>query len=204
MNKKLILVLGGARSGKSAFAEQLAGQIGERVLFVATAAPGDEEMQQRIEIHRRRRPTGWRTVEASEKVGEAIRRHLADAQVVLLDCLTLLASNILMRVAGEEPSGEEAQVAEGRIGEEVEEILESYEAGSASLIVVSNEVGLGLVPPYPLGRVYRDVLGRANQLMAARADQIFFMIAGLPIDLRQLQAVIGQAKDARELPERQV
>jgi adenosylcobinamide kinase/adenosylcobinamide-phosphate guanylyltransferase len=177
---RLILVLGGARSGKSAFAQRLAQERGgERVLFVATAAPGDTEMQQRIEKHRRERPTGWRTLEVQRDVGAAILAHAGDAAAVLVDCLTLLVSNLLTDAADPFASEIEAQVMA-----EVEGLSACATRLSGPLIVVSNEVGLGLVPPNPLGRAYRDLLGRANQSLAQRADEVYFLVAGIPLVLK--------------------
>ncbi|MCL6431076.1 MAG: bifunctional adenosylcobinamide kinase/adenosylcobinamide-phosphate guanylyltransferase [Anaerolineae bacterium] len=186
MTKRLILVLGGARSGKSRLAEDLAMRLGERVLYVATAEAWDAEMAGRIAHHRRRRPEGWRTLEAPRDIGRALGEGAADADVVLLDCLTLLLSNLMLDL-GEDPD-EEAAAA--RLNSEVDSVLAAYELGRWSLIVVSNEVGWGLVPPYPLGRVYRDVLGRAHQRLAARADQVYLVVAGIPLDLKRLGGLV--------------
>jgi adenosylcobinamide kinase/adenosylcobinamide-phosphate guanylyltransferase len=171
----LVLVLGGARSGKSRFAQELAQERGERVLFVATAAPGDEEMKRRIALHRQGRPTRWRTVEALTGAGEAILHEAGDAQVVVVDCLTLLLSNLW--VGAEEP-------LEERVLAEVEGLVTAARELSAPVIVVANEVGLGLVPPHPAGRAYRDLLGLANQRLAQQADEVYFLMAGLPLRLK--------------------
>lgn len=178
---QLILVLGGARSGKSTFAQQLAEKMGgERVLYVATAKAGDKEMQQHIEKHQRERPTDWRTLEAQRNVGRAITRHIGDAEVVLMDCLTMLVSNLLMDV-------EDASTAEtkAKVMTEVQGLTTCAERAPGPLIVVSNEVGMGLVPPYPLGRTYRDLLGQANQALAQKADEVYFMVAGIPIPIKR-------------------
>jgi len=180
-NKRLILVLGGARSGKSDYAQQLAAQLGERVLYVATATAGDGEMAQRITAHRARRPAHWQTLEAATDVATALSKIVDKVDVVLLDCLTMLASNVLLN--GGEDSLDEARVEE-QLNAEIDALLSWYEQHQASLIIISNEVGMGLVPPYPLGRAYRDLLGRANQRLAARADVVLFLVAGLPIDLK--------------------
>ncbi|MCS7282444.1 MAG: bifunctional adenosylcobinamide kinase/adenosylcobinamide-phosphate guanylyltransferase [Anaerolineae bacterium] len=177
-SKTLIFILGGARSGKSAYAQQLAARMGERVLFVATATAGDEEMAERIARHRAARPAHWRTLEVPTNVGEALREQIGDAQVVLLDCLSLWVANLMGE--GESP----ADKIEAQVQAELEDLLAAYEAHQASLIVVSNEVGMGLVPVYPLGRLYRDVLGRANQWIAAQADQVILMVAGLPVQIK--------------------
>jgi adenosylcobinamide kinase / adenosylcobinamide-phosphate guanylyltransferase len=179
----LILVTGGVRSGKSDFARRLAGQLGgDGVLFVATAEAHDEEMARRIEAHRRSRPSAWQTLEAPRSVGQAIRGNLGNQAVVLIDCLTLLASNELLAL-GPEPAAAEA---EARTVREVDELLETFGSASATFIVVSNEVGLGVVPTSYLGRLYRDLLGKANQLIAARADAVYLMVAGLPVDVKAL------------------
>ena len=174
---RLILVLGGARSGKSSFAQQLAHELGgEQVLFVATAGAGDEEMRRRIEKHRRERPAGWHTLEAQRDVGQAILDHAAEPRVILVDCLTLLVSNLL--VDADDPF---AADVEAQVMAEVEGLETCVEQQSGYLIVVSNEVGLGLVPPYPLGRAYRDLLGRANHVLARVADDVYMMVAGIPV-----------------------
>ena len=182
---ELVLILGGARSGKSSYAQRLAQELGgDRVLFVATAEAKDEEMRARIDEHRQRRAAGWRTVEAPVQTGKAIAAAPKDARVVLVDCMTLLVSNIMLSL-GDEPDASEAEAAVIR---EVDEIIELCVGATAAFVVVSNEVGLGLVPGNPLGRLYRDLLGRANQLLAAGADRVYWMVAGLPVELKSLQA----------------
>jgi adenosylcobinamide kinase/adenosylcobinamide-phosphate guanylyltransferase len=174
-DKRLIFVLGGARGGKSAHAEKLAADLSGDVLFVATSQPGDEEMRERIARHRARRPKAWRTLEAPLGVGAAIR-GAGPSDVVLLDCLTVLVANVLMEHQVDDiPTGEAKAAATA----EVEALLEAYRAGCTTWIVVSNEVGMGLVPDYPLGRAYRDLLGRANQRLAEAADEVILMVAGL-------------------------
>jgi adenosylcobinamide kinase/adenosylcobinamide-phosphate guanylyltransferase len=181
MAKELILILGGARSGKSTYAENLAHELGgQRVLYVATAEALDDEMRERIAAHRAARPPAWQTLEAPSLAVAWKPGRAAGAQVVLLDCMTLLASNAVL-AAGADPSTEEGDAA---VTQETEAILAAYEEAAASWIVVSNEVGMGLVPPYPLGRVYRDALGRANQRLARTADRVVLMVAGLPLVLK--------------------
>ena len=172
---KLILVLGGARSGKSRYAQELASSLSGPVLLVATAVPGDEEMRQRIEEHRRGRPPSWHTLEIEAGVGEALEREGRGAGVVLLDCLTLLVANAL---------GEGGKAGEERVERELQGLLGALDRLPATFIVVSDEVGMGLVPDNPLGRQYRDLLGRANQLLAQRADQVYLLVAGVPLRLK--------------------
>ena len=180
MNGELILLLGGARAGKSAAAERLA-QAGRRVLFIATAEALDEEMRRRIAAHRARRPSAWDTLEAPLDPAAAAGPILARYDTVVLDCLTLWVSNLLLRQADD--SGAEAAILEATGA-----LLELIERSAATWIVISNEVGLGVVPPSPLGRTYRDALGRVNQLVAARANRVYLMVAGLTLELKELNA----------------
>lgn len=191
LESTLTLILGGARSGKSSYAEALAPKLGRPVLYVATAEALDDEMRDRVAAHRASRPAEWATLEAPLRVGAALRSapEATGAGVILLDCLTLLVSNVLLSLEGE--GGPEALeldtgLARAAVQGEVEALLEAQRVLDAHLIVVSNEVGLGLVPPYRLGRVYRDCLGWANQALAHIADRAILMVAGLPVDLEAL------------------
>jgi len=182
---ELVLLLGGARSGKSSYAQRLAMELGgDRVLYLATAEAGDQEMRTRIEAHRRIRPAAWRTIEAPRRAGQAVAAALGDAQVVLVDCITLLVSNVMLSL-GDEP---DASVAEAEVLREVEEIVAVCQGREATFVVVSNEVGLGVVPANASARLYRDLLGRANQLLAETAARVYWMVAGLPVELKSLQA----------------
>lgn len=175
------LILGGARSGKSAYAERCALESGKAVLYVATAAAGDEEMAARIAAHRAARPAAWRTLEAPLRVGQAIREHYAGEAGVIVDCITLLASNLL--VALPEPIDEKAYAA--ALEEETEALAACMQQVPArAWWIVSNEVGLGLVPEYRLGRLYRDGLGRMNQRLAQICKRVVFMAAGLPLRVK--------------------
>ena len=183
MGRHLTLVLGGARSGKSSHAESLAAAQGGEVIYVATAEAWDDEMRRRIEAHKAQRPAHWRTVEAPRHPGPAVAAALPAgpaAAVVLVDCLTLLANNILIAL----PEGAGEADATAALMAEVDELLAAYAQSSAHWIIVSNEVGLGIVPAYPLGRLYRDALGRANQHIAAAADTVLFMVAGIPLRVK--------------------
>ena len=176
MAKTLTLVLGGVRAGKSNYAQQLASD-GGRVLFAATAEAGDPEMATRIESHRRSRPAEWDTLEEPVDLATALPPLLHRYDTVLLDCLTLWVSNLLL-------AGPDAGSTRGDILSETRTLLDVYRDGGASWIVVSNEVGLGVVPATELGRVYADELGRVNQLVAAEADEVYFMAAGLPLTMK--------------------
>jgi adenosylcobinamide kinase/adenosylcobinamide-phosphate guanylyltransferase len=185
---ELVFVLGGARSGKSAFARTLAPEGPAPVVFVATMEAGDEELRRRIARHQRERPPGWRTVEEPLAVIEALR-SLDDAPgTVLLDCLTLWVANLLQRSLGDDTSMDAMDAAEADVLAQVEALLAWQRESGARLIVVSNEVGLGVVPAYPLGRAFRDVLGSAHQRIAAAAERVYFLVAGLPNEIKQRAA----------------
>ena len=176
MKKRLTLVLGGVRAGKSSYAQALA-ERGRRVLFVATAEAGDREMEARIQAHRKERPADWDTLEEPIDLVSAIRSRMHHYDTILLDCLTLWTSNLMLR-------SETLGAACVDIALEVRRLLGLYREGNASGIVVSNEVGLGVVPATRLGRAYADELGRVNQIVAAEADDVYFMAAGLPLKLK--------------------
>ena len=184
---KNILITGGARSGKSRFAQELALRSGKPVFFVATASAGDEEMQQRIEEHRRTRPATWRTLEVTTHVGNEISQKIGGAQVVIVDCITLLVNNIFSQYANQSGERIDASLVEKEVTNEVSELVECINRIDASFIVVTNEVGTGLVPANQMGRVYRDLLGKANQLLAQQADEVYLMVAGLPVPIKPAQ-----------------
>ena len=170
---RLTLVTGGARSGKSDYAERLALALKEPATYVATAEPLDAEMEARIARHREQRPEGWVTIESPRAVAQKILE--ATTSVVLLDCLTLLASNLLL---GAESRAEDGEAA---VRCEVERLLEARTRRSGALVVVTNEVGLGIVPANRLARIYRDALGQANRMVASAADEVILMVSGIPV-----------------------
>jgi adenosylcobinamide kinase/adenosylcobinamide-phosphate guanylyltransferase len=181
---RLIFILGGARSGKSVYGQQLAKKIekerGGGIVFIATAEVGDEEMRERIERHRRDRPPNWETVEAPMGVAAVVAEVGARRAAVIVDCLTLLMSNLLLAEGEDADAGKAAQ----SILREVEELVEAAQAVEADVIIVSNEVGMGVVPSTRLGRLFQDIAGRAHQLLANAADEVYFMLAGLPQRLK--------------------
>ena len=165
-----ILVLGGCRSGKSAHALKLAESIGRRRLFVATCVPQDDDMRDRVDRHRAERGDGWETMEVPTDLAGAIRKHSPTAEVMLVDCLTLWLSNLMLAERPLEPEAEALEAALAR--------------RAAPTVVVSNEVGWGVVPDTPLGRRFRDAQGWLNQRVAALAGRVELVAAGLPLRLK--------------------
>ena len=190
MPKQLIFILGGARSGKSSLAERLARRRGGRVMYVATAEALDADMERRIANHRQQRPPEWDTLEEPVKLPDVLPPALEGYDTCLLDCLTLWVSNLLLSMedAPTPTLPQRERDLEQEILSAAHRLLEVYEQSSATWIVVSNEVGLGIVPATRLGAVYRDALGRVNQVVAARADKVYFMVAGLALEMKSLGA----------------
>jgi adenosylcobinamide kinase/adenosylcobinamide-phosphate guanylyltransferase len=180
---KVVLITGGARSGKSTYGQHLAeAYVGPR-LFIATAVSFDEEMQERIERHRRSRErSSWTTVEEPIDLAGAIERA-AGFSVVVVDCLTLWVNNLLWD-AGSGSAETGGGLTEDGIVTRCEELLAACRQREGTVIFVTNEVGLGIIPDNPAARLYRDLLGRCNQAVAAQADTVLFMVSGLPLELK--------------------
>jgi len=173
---RMVFVTGGARSGKSAFAEDLARRSGKQVVYIATSPIVDEETRRRVEEHRRRRPDNWITAEETMDPHRVIHRYDDPGAFFLLDCLTLLVSNHLLAT----PPGR----AEGEVIPYLQGLAKALRDCRGEAAVVSNEVGMGVVPERELGRIFRDLAGRANQIFAAAADEVYVMFAGLPMRLK--------------------
>jgi len=186
MGRGLILVTGGARSGNSRFAESLLHDCGGGVLYVATAVPFDDEMKTRIKKHQASRPVHWRTLEGYAGVGHLISQTRQPGEAVLLDCLTVTISNLILDSGADfdQLTPETADNIEKSIEAEVNALLDVLQGLDSTAVVVTNEVGLGLVPDSPLGRLFRDVAGRLNQLVAARADGVYLIVCGLAVRLK--------------------
>ncbi|MFB0528239.1 MAG: bifunctional adenosylcobinamide kinase/adenosylcobinamide-phosphate guanylyltransferase [bacterium] len=175
---KLILILGGARSGKSSFAVAQAkklssGQSGVAgVAYVATASAVDEEMKRRIERHRKRRPASWKTIEERVDISKILAK-LEKVSIVIIDCLTILISNFLL-------SGEK----EAAILKKIKELSRTLKRRNLTTLIVSNEVGMGIVPENRLGRSFRDIAGQSNQIVAELADEVYLLEAGIPVKIK--------------------
>ena len=178
------MIIGGARSGKSSFAQELAVKLGEPILFVATAEAKDEEMRRRIEAHKRSRPTLWNTLEAATSVGSQIGKNIGQARVVIIDCVTLLVNNVLCQHMNGGDNKIDTEVIEQGVTDEITQLIDCMNNSEASFIVVTNEAGTGLIPPNAMARLYRDLLGKVNQMLGQHADCVYLMVAGLPLQVQ--------------------
>ncbi|MCX6012509.1 MAG: bifunctional adenosylcobinamide kinase/adenosylcobinamide-phosphate guanylyltransferase [Chloroflexi bacterium] len=180
--KKVILLLGGVRSGKSRYAQAMAPEIGKKILFVATAEALDKEMQHRIEVHKKNRPQNWCTLEVTRGIGKKIESDIGDSHVVIIDCITMLVSNLV----GEASTISESdyRTIEDLVNQEIKELIECINRVKAHFVIVSNEVGLGIVPQTGIGRLYRDILGKVNQDLASIATEVYLMVAGIPVAVK--------------------
>lgn len=179
-DKKLILILGGARSGKSKFAEGLAARLHKTVTYLATSRVEDSEMLERIAAHKARRPGDWKTVEEDIEVPRTLRGIKGEGSIII-DCLTVWLSNLLYKTEGTKDIN-----AEEYILKQVDELIIAAKSVTSHVLVVSNEVGMGIVPAFPAGRKYRDIAGKANQKLAEAADEVYLVVAGLPLELKSL------------------
>lgn len=166
--KRLIFILGGARSGKSSYAMNLAKSTGKKIVFIATCIPGDSEMKHRIKLHKKSRPRTWRVIEEGIHIDSALRKVKTGYDAILIDCMGLFISN-LMAV---EPNDK-------KIEERVWQVIKQIKKSTSDVIVVSNEVGMGIVPDNLLARRFRDLLGKTNQMLAQSADTVIMMYAGI-------------------------
>ena len=179
MAGKIILVTGGARSGKSAFAEKLAAEMGTSIGYIATAQIYDEEMRYRVKLHRERRPSSWQTWEAPFEAEKAITEAAKSHKVLLFDCLTLYLSNHLCRILYDELTDEVAyRIVEKQMGA----LVRAAQAAAEQ-------------PENKLSRLYRDASGLSNQRVAAAADDVYAVIAGIPVNIKKLNACLMQEKD---------
>lgn len=189
---KIILVTGGARSGKSEVAEQLAAAVSDRVIYLATAGVQDGEMADRVRMHRQRRPTGWITVEETHRLADALN-SVPKGSCVLVDCLTLWTTNLLLDESLPRQGATEAE-KEKYILNETCCVLDTARFRDLTLILVSNQVGCGIVPNNKLARSFRDIAGRVNKTVAAGADRVYLVTAGIPVELKSIAVKIGRGE----------
>ncbi len=184
---QIILVTGGARSGKSTFAERYAARSAAEqnasVAYIATSQIYDEEMRQRVRLHRSRRPADWTTYEAPYEAAAAISDAGMRHGVILFDCITMFLSNDILRYSEEE---QQADLFVGHVLSLIDELIHAAQAVNGTTVFVTNEVGTGIVPENRLARLYRDMAGLANQRLAASADKVYLVTCGLAVDIKKL------------------
>ena len=168
---EIILILGGARSGKSNFTEKIAREA-KKIVYIATAEALDDEMRVRIENHKRERPSSWRTIEAPNGLTEPIRQIESDVDLIIIDCLTVYISNQM------------ASFSKKKIFGDISENLDLLIKLKGKVLLVSNEVGMGIVPDNKMARDYRDILGKVNQMVAETAKEVYLMVAGIPMKVK--------------------
>lgn len=183
---RVILITGGARSGKSSFAEQLVADMGQEIAYIATARAFDAEMEDRIAKHRVQRPAAWQTFESPTQPSQVVATQGNRFDVLLLDCLTVMITNRMLaqEIDWETPTVAEMNAVEADILGEISALLDAAVAGRAHLVAVTNEVGYGIVPISPLSRFFRDCAGRVNQRMAAAAGEVYLVVSGIPVRIK--------------------
>lgn len=180
---RLILVTGGARSGKSSFAEKYAAKYGTKIAYIATSQIFDKEMEFRVQLHKERRPADWQTFEAPLDAHKAVQQAAESCDMLLFDCLTVYMSNLLCSLDSLDNSAENYAL----VKEKCHALIEVAQASDSTLLVVTNEVGDGIVPDNHLAREFRDLAGLANQLLAEAAERVYLVTAGIAVDLKKLE-----------------
>lgn len=182
----MILITGGARSGKSQFAENMAQQYGQKILYIATAEAFDDEMKQRILLHQQRRPSSWDTFEGYLNLDEVIENS-ETYDCILLDCVTILITNMMFYYGDTEVDKMDFEKLEQIILYELKKIISAAQTRKKEIIFVTNEIGLGLIPESKLGRHFRDIAGKANQIIAEVSDTVYFLISGIPMQIKGVE-----------------
>jgi adenosylcobinamide kinase / adenosylcobinamide-phosphate guanylyltransferase len=183
---EMILVTGGARSGKSNFAESLIKKSAGKVLYIATSVPFDEEMKDRVRRHKTQRPDNWITIEAYKDLDLVIESAMTCNGSVLLDCITIMVSNLMLEkgMDWEGISSEDINIVEELVKDEINKLIRIIKKLPLYFVIVTNELGMGVVPPTELGRAVRDIAGRANQMLAYEADEVYLCVSGIPVKIK--------------------
>lgn len=185
--KNFLLVTGGARSGKSSFAEEKASELGEKITYIATSINSDEGMQHRIEKHRSDRPSEWATIEMYKDFKNLDNEgDFIESDLILLDCITLMVSNLLLEseIDFDKCTYEDIDKIESNIFDEIDILISQMDDYDKVFIVVTNEVGMGIVPSYKSGIIFRDIAGRVNQYLASRAREVYMLVSGIPMKIK--------------------
>ncbi len=183
---RLIVVTGGARSGKSTFAEKLAKDCNCNVVYIATSIPFDDEMRARIKKHVEQRPSNWKTIEAYKDMDRHLANEKSKHVAFLLDCITIMITNLMLDTSldWDKASNEEIDGIEAEIKMEVEKLLKVINEKGTTFILVTNEIGMGIVPENRLSRIFRDIAGRINQMLAKAADEVYLCVSGIPVKIK--------------------
>lgn len=184
---KIIYITGGARSGKSSFAEELIKERYSSKIYLATAIPFDDEMKDRIEKHKKQRGKNWKTIENYKNIAKILKNHIDGYDVILLDCITNMVTNLMImeeKYDWDNITMKEVDAVREKITDEIESVIEFVKENNIDMVAVSNEVGLGLVPSTPLGRHFRDIGGKINQIMAQASEEAYLVVSGLKVKLK--------------------
>lgn len=184
---KIILVTGGARSGKSTYAENLVRAYGDKVMYIATSIPFDDEMKDRVKKHQHRRPQSWGTFEAYKDLQRVFKNQNEDFDIILLDCVTIMVTNLIFDFVGDDIETFDSNALDNLeqfIMKEITEFLEAIDTHPSHAILVTNEVGYGIVPDNKLSRVFRDIAGRVNQYIASKANEVYLVVCGIPVKVK--------------------
>jgi len=181
----MMLITGGARSGKSRFAEQVAEKRGGEVLYIATSVVTDAEMAERIRYHQPQRPAHWHTFESYRDLGNIILEHQVQFPTIIIECITTLMTNLLFDIAGETSVEDmDFEAIEQHIFAQTTQLTKVAQQADSEVIIVTNEVGMGIVPDNLLARRFRDIAGRVNQQLAAAADDVYLIVSGIPVPVK--------------------
>lgn len=187
MSSKIVLVTGGARSGKSSFAENYIKECGEKIAYIATSIPFDEGMQDRVKKHKEQRPNEWTTVEKYFDIHKIIKDIKVNHDSAILDCLTIMCSNIMFadnQYDFDTISRDEIDSLEKLILSQADKLLDEAKKNELNLIIVTNELGMGIVPENRLARIFRDIAGKVNQLVAKKSDELYFVVSGIEMKVK--------------------
>lgn len=182
----IILVTGGARSGKSNFAESLCIKQNNRTAYIATSIPFDDEMKNRVKKHQESRPKEWKTYEIYKDIYSIVEELDNNHDTVIMDCVTLMVNNLMFTygIEVDQATSEELNELEEYIKEQIKKLMEAIKKTNLYFVIVSNEVGMGIVPENKLSRIYADFVGRANQLIAKYSDEVYLVVSGIPMKVK--------------------
>ena len=183
---KIVFVTGGAKSGKSAFAESLCIERNDKTGYIATSIPFDDEMKEKVRLHKERRPSNWKTYEIYEDVFKIIENVSKECDTVMLDCITLMVNNLMFKydMNPQDLSNEELEMMDEYIFNQFEKLIEEIRKTEIYFVFVTNEIGMGVVPANKLSRIYANTVGKINQYVASNSDEAYLVISGIPVKIK--------------------